>query len=203
MMGKPPLAGRVKTRLSREVGPVIATQFYRLAVGRLLSRLGADPRWQTRLAVNAPPSARYACWPAGIDRMPQGEGNLGDRMAHVFATLPPGPAVIIGTDSPQVEPPDIAAAFYALRDHDAVFGPADDGGYWLVGLARRRPAPGLFEGVRWSTATALADSMASLPAAFRTALLQPLTDVDSAADLTALRTGFGPLRFGPWRPLGR
>jgi rSAM/selenodomain-associated transferase 1 len=198
-MGKPPLAGRVKTRLGRDIGAARATGFYRLAVARLLTRLGPDPRWQLRLAVNAAPTERYGCWPSRVARMGQGSGSLGDRMAHVLDALPPGPVVIIGTDSPQIEPADIAAAFGALGRHDAVFGPSDDGGYWLVGLARRRPMPGLFADVRWSTEHALEDTIGSLPDGFSHSLLNVLTDVDSGADHHALRSALGPVHFGPWR----
>ncbi|MBY0423285.1 MAG: DUF2064 domain-containing protein, partial [Parvularculaceae bacterium] len=69
---------------------------------------------------------------------------------------------------------------------DAVFGPATDGGFWLVGLARRRPAPGLFQSVRWSSEHALADAVRSLPRGFETAFLETLSDVDQAEDLGAL-----------------
>lgn len=202
MMGKPPLAGRVKTRLGRDIGPAAATQFYRHAVGRTLHRLGRDPRWDTRLAVNAPARAGYGCWPSFVARMPQGRGDLGDRMGFVFDRLGRRPVVVIGTDAPQVEPADIARAFRALDRHDAVLGPADDGGYWLIGLAQRKPAPHLFADVRWSTEHTLADTIKSLPAAFSIAHLGVLTDVDSGADHRALRLSAGPLRYGPWPRAG-
>ena len=200
VMAKPPLAGRAKTRLSAEVGPARAAAFCRAATGRLLARLGADPRWTVRLCVNARPGERYACWPRGVRRMPQGGGSLGDRMRRAAGALPPGPVVILGTDTPQAEPADVAAAFAALGAHDAAFGPSGDGGYWLIGLARRRPAPGLYEGVRWSSEHALADTRASLPRGFRVATLRTLTDVDDAAGLAALMDEWGPVRRGPWWP---
>jgi hypothetical protein len=92
-----------------------------------------------------------------------------------------GPTCIIGADIPGIEAPHIAQAFKALGDHDAVFGPAPDGGYWLVGL-KHAPKPGLFANVRWSTEHALADSRATLPDA-RIATIATLADVDTAADL--------------------
>lgn len=198
-MGKPPLMGRVKTRLAADIGPARAVAFYRLSVSRLLARLWAPRRWSLRLAVNAVPGARFSAWPARVSRLPQGGGDLGDRMAHVLHALPPGPAVLIGSDSPQVEPDDIERAFGALGRHDAVFGPSPDGGYWLIGLKRRRPAPGLFSGVRWSTERALGDTQNSLPPSFSVGWLDPLIDVDDEKDLRALRAGAGPIRFGPWR----
>lgn len=197
-MGKPPLMGQVKTRLSRDVGYAAAVGFYRHAVARLLLRLGFDRRWDTRLAVNNRGEADYSCWPQQIVRMPQGTGHLGQRMGYVFAKLPPGPAVIIGTDSPQIEPSAIAAAFQMLGQKDAVFGPAEDGGFWLIGLARRRPTPDLFQGVRWSTGHALEDTIKTLPPAQRVGLLDTMLDVDQADDKNALGAQYGPFRYGPW-----
>ena len=80
-------------------------------------------------------------------------------------------------------PVHVAAAFKTLGRHDAVFGPARDGGYWLVGLRRTgRIPPGLLRGVAWSTEQALAESIDSL-GGLRVARVDTLADVDTAADL--------------------
>ena len=85
-------------------------------------------------------------------------------------------AVLIGSDIPAIQPRHIAVAFQRLGAADAVFGPALDGGYWLVGLNRRRPVfP--FKNVRWSTRHALEDSVANLGAR-RVAFAARLMDVD-------------------------
>lgn len=199
VFAKPPLMGRTKTRLAAGIGAARAAGFYRQATHRLLTRLGADPRWRTVLAVNAAPDERYPCWPTRVPRVPQGRGDLGDRMRRAMGSLPPGPVVVLGTDSPQVEPADVAGAFSALGAADAVFGPASDGGYWLLGLARRRPAPDLFSDVRWSTRHTLADTRASLPPGFAVAMLGVLADVDEAGDLRALEDSYGAVRRGPMR----
>jgi glycosyltransferase A (GT-A) superfamily protein (DUF2064 family) len=94
-------------------------------------------------------------------------------------------AVLVGSDIPGLGAEDIAAAFRALGRAEAVFGPAEDGGYWLVGLGPRRPARP-FAGVRWSTEHALADTLANFRGR-RVVLLRRLRDVDTAADLAALR----------------
>lgn len=200
MMGKPPRAGLVKTRLGRDLGVAQATSFYRHAVGRTLHRLGRDPRWETWLAVNAAPTDHYLSWPPFVNRMPQGQGDLGDRMGFVFDCFMGEPVVIIGTDAPQIEPKDIATAFEALQSKDAVFGPAEDGGYWLIGLAQRRRAPDLFTDVRWSTEHTLDDTVRTLPASFHLHHLHYIRDVDSGADHRALQSSWGPLRYGPWVP---
>jgi glycosyltransferase A (GT-A) superfamily protein (DUF2064 family) len=75
----------------------------------------------------------------------------------------------------------VAQAFAALGAHDAVFGPAGDGGYWLVGLRRRPRVPDPFRGVRWSTPHALADTLANLRPRERVAMLERLEDIDDAA----------------------
>ncbi len=181
IMVKAPIMGRAKTRLARQIGGVEALRFYRSATASLLRRVARDPRWTTVLAVDPPRACRSSDWPARLERRPQCRGDLGRRMLDQFGKAPHGPAVIIGSDIPGVAARHIAAAFEHLRRHDAVFGPAEDGGYWLVGLrAGHRPTKAL-AGVRWSSEHALADSRASLRGS-RIALVETLFDVDDAAD---------------------
>jgi hypothetical protein len=125
-------------------------------------------------------------WPGTWRQIGQGTGDLGERMGRVMRALPPGPAVIIGTDVPDIRPDHVARAFRALGRHDAVFGPAADGGYWLVGLRRRPRVPEIFEGVRWSTEFALADTLANA-LTLDVALLDVLDDVDDGAALERWR----------------
>lgn len=178
---KAPRLGRVKSRLAAGIGALAALRFYRETTLRVLRRLGRDPRWRTVIAVTPSRALRGRFWEPRLPRLDQGPGNLGRRMARVFRSLPPGPVVIVGSDIPEIAPRHVAAAFRALGSRDAVFGPARDGGYWLVGLRRSPRVPaGLFADVRWSSAHALADTQASLPRNFRVALLETLEDVDDA-----------------------
>lgn len=182
-MLKEPRVGRVKTRLGREIGMVEAAWWFRHQTARLLRRI-EDPRWRLVLAV-APDRAGMASrvWPAHLPRVAQGGGDLGDRMGRLLRRMPPGPVCIIGGDIPGVRKGHLAKAFKMLGEHEAVFGPAEDGGFWLVGMKRVAPPPaGLFRGVRWSTETALADSVASLSGC-RVGFCDRLRDVDRAADL--------------------
>lgn len=184
IMVKEPRAGRVKSRLGREIGMVRAAWWFRHQLARL-TREVVDPRWETLLAV-APDAALASPMLPPLTRLPQGPGDLGDRMARVFAMLPPGPAIIIGADIPGITRARIAEGFKLLGRHDAVFGPASDGGYWAVGLKRSRPLPtSLFKGVRWSTEHALADTLATLPG-YSTGFIDQLSDIDTAADLAAV-----------------
>lgn len=173
-----PQAGRGKRRLAAGVGDVQAVRFSRVRLAVLVARFARDPRWTTWLAVT-PDGA--GPWPRGVRVVGQGRGDLGARMGRVFRELPRGPLVIIGSDCPAVRAAHVAAAFDALGGHRAVFGPARDGGYWLVGLdwRGRRCVP--FEGVRWSSEFALADTVANVdgPVAY----VATLDDVDDARDL--------------------
>lgn len=186
VMVKEPRPGRVKTRLGRDLGMTASAWWFRHQVAGLLRRI-RSPRWQTVLAVSPDREGLSSrIWPEDLPRWPQGRGDLGDRMGGLFRALPPGPVVIIGADIPGITPALIQDAFAALGTHDAVFGPANDGGYWLIGLARRRPVPpALFQGVRWSTEHALADTTATL-SGHRIATITTLRDVDTLADLQAL-----------------
>ena len=191
VMVKEPRPGRVKTRLGRDIGMTAAAQWFRHQSLRLIHHL-QDPRWELNLAVTPDHAGRITrVWPPHLPRLPQGRGDLGRRMARQFHTLPPGPVCVIGADIPGITRRHITCAFAALGDHDAVFGPATDGGYWLVGLKRTsKPPATLFQNVRWSTAHALADSRASLPGA-RLATIATLSDVDTAADLALFPASFG------------
>ena len=174
-----PQLGRVKSRLAAGIGALAALRFYRETSLALLRRLARDPRWCCHIAAT-PDRARFPRWPAAA-RLGQGSGDLGRRMARAFAALPPGPALIIGSDIPALTARHVESAFRALGRSDAVFGPAPDGGYWLVGF-RRRPLPrGVFAGVRWSSAHALADTLQTLPRGMRVLMLETLEDVDDAA----------------------
>jgi uncharacterized protein len=190
VFAKAPVAGSVKSRLARQLGVAVATRFARQCAHALLARVAFDRRWETIIA--ATPCAQYTgrFWPAGVGRSAQGPGDLGERMQRVMASSPPGPLVIVGTDIPAVRAAHIAQAFRALGRHDAVFGPAGDGGYWLVGLRRRPRVPKAFRDVRWSSPHALADTLANLPDR-KISFLAVLGDVDDARDYVASAGAFG------------
>ena len=188
-MVKEPLPGRVKTRLGRDLGMTAAAWWFRHQTRALIRRV-QEPRWQVVLAV-APDQAGLSSrvWPAHLPRWPRGRGDLGDRMGRMLRAAPAGPVCVIGADIPGVTAARVADAFRALGSHDAVFGPAPDGGYWLVGLKRARPVPPrLFENVRWSTEHALADTVATLPD-HRIAQVATLRDVDTIDDLLMTKRG--------------
>ncbi len=188
IFARAPLIVVVKLRLAADVGEMEAWRFHRETTRILVRRLAADVRWRTRLAVTPDRRARtsWRC-PPGVEQIPQGPGDLGRRMTRVLARDRLFPSVIVGSDIPDIEPAHIARAFAALARHDAVFGPAPDGGYWLIGVRDIRLLPGLFRGVRWSSASALADTLANIDGRRRVALIDTLADIDDGAALARWR----------------
>lgn len=192
IMAKEPVAGRVKTRLARDVGTVQATGFFRTNLAVTVRRLAQDPRWQTILAIAPDVALKSAMLPAGVSRMGQGNGDLSVRLAHIARTVPPGPLIVIGADIPNIHSRDIAAGFAGLCVADVVFGPSGDGGYWLIGLSARARLKADFPGVRWSTVFALADTKASFTE-FRIGDIASKDDVDDGRDLARLASSTGRL----------
>ena len=129
---KEPRLGRVKGRLARDVGQAEAWLFYRRLVRRVLPPLARDGRWSACLAT-APDDwrGREPFWPFALPCLPQGRGDIGQRMLRVFRSLPPGPAIIVGSDIPDLAPEHVARGFAAL-------GPAD----MVLGALRRTAATG-------------------------------------------------------------
>ena len=190
-MAKVPVAGRVKTRLAREVGVAEATRFYRATARAVVARLGRTPFWETILAVSPDTGVGTPSLPRQVRHVPQGGGDLGARMQRPMQRLPPGPLCVIGTDIPGIGVADVRRAFRLLGRCDVVFGPAEDGGFWLVGQRRRpRLVNRLYDGVGWSRSDTLAAVERNLPGRIigRTTRLH---DVDSAAELARFKGGFG------------
>ena len=189
---KAPRVGAVKTRLASDIGAVAAWGLYRRMAAAVIRRLCRDRRWTSWLAVTPDRYARRGrFWPQHVQRLSQGHGDLGARMARVARELPRGSVVIVGSDVPDLAAPHVAAAFRALAGADAAFGPTPDGGYWLLGFGRRRPWVDPFSNVRWSSRHALADTLANLPAHWRVAQLAKLTDIDDSTDLARWRASNG------------
>ena len=159
VMLKEPRPGRVKTRLGRGIGMVPAAWWFRHQTAALLRRLD-DPRWRLVLAVSPDREGLQSrVWPAHLPRIPQGRGDLGARMGRILRGMPPGPVCIVGGDIPGLGAPCRARLRRCWGHHDAVFGPAPDGGFWLVGMKRaahrRRRCSAACAGprpMRWPTA---------------------------------------------------
>ena len=188
-----PQLSRGKRRLAREIGDVATVRFERLMLALLLRRLAADRRWRLRIAVT-PDKARCQArhWRRGVDVTGQGGGDLGTRMHRALTACPPGPVVLVGGDIPALTARHVATAFHQLGSCDLVFGPAEDGGFWLVGARRSPRLPPLFDKVRWSSPHALADTLAELPRRVKVGFVDRLEDVDDGEAYRRLmpRRGF-------------
>lgn len=189
VMARAPVAGRVKRRLARDIGVVRATWFYRKLSAHIIARLAQSALWTTWVAVTPDRGggafrlSRRSLRQQTV--IPQGGGDLGARMERLFLRLASRPVILVGSDIPEISERRIKDAFAALRGRDAVFGPAEDGGYWLVGLRRPRLARGLFAGVRWSSEHALVDTLKNLRSG-KVALTATLGDVDDGASFARL-----------------
>jgi rSAM/selenodomain-associated transferase 1 len=185
VFARAPRLGAVKRRLAAGIGQRAALRFHAASLERLTRALHADRRFVTYVAFT-PARARGRIGDRRIARFAQARGDLGARMEAVFRRFPARRVAIVGCDIPDAGPDDLARAFASLGRADAAFGPAEDGGYWLVAMGPRRPSRP-FARVRWSSPHALPDTVANF-ARLRVAMLRTLRDVDTAEDLRAVES---------------
>lgn len=187
VIAKEPLPGRVKTRLTPPFTPGEAALLAEAALVDTLRTVAATPARRRVLVLDGTPGP----WlPSGFDVVPQGAGGLDERLAAAFAGCE-GPTLLIGMDTPQVTPALLTVDF---EDCDAYFGPAEDGGFWALGLAT--PDPELLRGVPMSTSATGAVQRDRLTAAgLRVRDLPVLRDVDTAADAEAVAAAAPGGRF--------
>lgn len=178
-----PRLGTVKRRLARGIGDRQAMKFHTQVLNRLLRALANERRFRT-IAALTPDRARTRL-PQRVQRIAQGDGDLGQRMYRAFARFPNANVVLVGCDIPELGAGDVRLALQSLGQVDAVFGPAEDGGYWLVAMSPRRPARP-FAAVRWSGKHTLTDNLANFSAR-RVALLRRLSDIDTVEDFQCWR----------------
>ncbi len=185
---KAPVPGRVKTRLAASLGSVEAARLYRSLAHRIVERVAAGG-YRTVVYFDPPgAAAEVRAWlGAGREYRPQPQGDLGERLRQAFADgFEEADCVsVVGTDIPDLDRAAVERSFElvsASEGPDAVFGPALDGGYYLLALSR--PAPGLFEGIAWSTGAVLEESLRRAEALGLTVgFLDSLADIDRGEDL--------------------
>lgn len=187
---RPPEAGTVKTRLAAELGEDAAARLYTAFVEdtlTLCSRVRDAGRVDVALWT-AGPAALVSEWAErlGTAVQLQPEGDLGARLSKAFeeGLRRYERVVVIGSDLPTLPIELIGAAFDSLENSRFLLGPAHDGGYYAIGAANR--AQPSFNGVRWSSRTAMADTIAA-NAATPPAILPPWYDIDEPEDLAVLR----------------
>jgi uncharacterized protein len=197
---KAPEKGRVKTRLAASLGEEMVLDLYRCFVEDSIQTIAGGG--YDMLICYDPPSAHpwISQWLGERHPLlPQSGGDLGERMQNAFRTaFSRGccAALIVGSDIPDLPSRFYGEALAALRDHDAVIGPAHDGGYYLIGFKRERFLPDAFTGISWNAPEVFTRTLVILGnAGCRVHLLPPWRDVDTLEDLRALALRNGDTSF--------
>jgi len=182
VIAKTPIPGRVKTRLTPPCTPEQAARIAAAAIADTLAAVQAVEGEVRRIVVL---DGEPGPWiPDGFDVIAQRGDGLAQRLAAAFADAG-GPAFLVGMDTPQVTPELLAAGLDAVREGDAAFGAALDGGYWGIGL--REPDARVFEDVPMSEDNTGAVQRARLAIlGLQTAILPPLRDIDTIEDARAV-----------------
>jgi uncharacterized protein len=184
IFAKNPILGQVKTRLAATVGNKKALEVYQ----QLLAHTN-----KISASINAKKSVYYSefieqedQWKSSIyDKKLQEGDDLGVRMKNAFQQHPKRKAVLIGTDCPGLSATIIDQAFEALSFVDVVIGPAEDGGYYLIGMNQLEES--LFQDVTWSSSEVLNETVNKInKKKLSFLLLKTLSDVDTEKDLNQL-----------------
>ncbi len=181
---KAPIPGQVKTRLAKDIGDQAAAEVYQRLLSHTVSVVSGLPAdlIAYHKGYNDPPALLRNQFSAWVE---QAAGDLGDRMISAFSSvfkMGYKRVLLIGTDCPGINKGHLHQAFEELNDSDVCFGPADDGGYYLIGL--KRPIPELFDDITWSTDMVLQSSLENAEKEkLSVSLIESLNDVDTATDL--------------------
>jgi rSAM/selenodomain-associated transferase 1 len=191
VFAKAPQAGKVKTRLAAAIGGESAARLHARLVERAVATAlaaGCGP-----VELHGSPAhhgfLRALARRCGLRLRRQADGDVGARMYEAFrrGLRSHRRMVLIGSDCPALAAADVRRAARLLRGSDAVFAPAEDGGYPLIGLARNSQA--LFSGVAWSATTVMRQTRERLAAlGWRWRELRTVWDVDRPEDLVRLRS---------------
>ena len=192
VIAKSPAPGRVKTRLCPPCTPIEAAHIAEAALSDTLSVVADTPATARILALDGPPGP----WiPEGFVIVPQIGQGLDERLANAFAAVT-GPALLIGMDTPHVSRDQLTSAARELHTPgvDAVLGPAEDGGWWTIGL--RRADPRVFIGVPMSTDHTCRDQRTRLDRlGYRTTIVDTMRDVDTFSDVLDVASTLPTSRF--------
>lgn len=187
IFAKAPRPGLVKTRLAETLGQEAACEAYQKLLRTIASNLAA---LANVTVCYSPADAEHELrpyFPVHWRYRPQQGADLGARLHHAITAAIEQRAskvAVIGSDCPYLNSQDIAQAWESLDKSDVVFGPANDGGYWLVGA--KRPHAGLFNRIDWGTNAVLKQSLGRAKhLGLKVALLRKLSDIDTAADWQA------------------
>lgn len=188
---KAPIAGKVKTRLCPPLSAEQAASLYAAFAKDTLDLARKVPGAQVEIAYQAGGVFQNVNWLASGPSVPffaqQGQ-DLGARLNHAFNhafLLGAQKVVVLGSDTPYLNPRDVQRAFFLLDHKEVVLGPATDGGYYLIGL--NRPCAFLFDGIPWSSSTVFQETVDRIQKyELPMGLLPTYTDVDTFSDLENL-----------------
>ncbi|MEO1305381.1 MAG: DUF2064 domain-containing protein [Pseudomonadota bacterium] len=182
---KPPRIGLGKTRLAKSLGSSVDARRIGTALQAKTLRAALNGSWETILYTTPDKELSNSLgglWPVHLERRSQGPGDLSDRLSKGLREAAPGPVLFIGSDAPDISTALLRKAVRELQRHDAVFGPAQDGGFWLFGLNKTTRTKSPFYNVRWSGPHAMEDVWANLPEDASIGVLPQLIDIDEAKD---------------------
>jgi len=196
VMAKSPVPGLAKTRLSPPYTPTEAAELADAALRDTLDAVMDTPVQRRVVALEG----EAGDWlPTGVDVILQRGDGLDERIGYAledaWSTLPL-PVLLVGMDTPQVTAPELeqAARWLLTPGTDAVLGPAEDGGFWALGL--QLPSPEMVRGVAMSTSRTGAVQLERLRAAgLRVRLLPTVRDVDTALDVSVVASAAPRSRF--------
>lgn len=188
---KSPEKGRVKSRLASAFGEEKTLELYKSFVSSILGTLKGAKFPTEIFFYPADPAEAVVDWLGkGFSYIPQRGQDLGERMENAFAdsfSCGIWRALIVGTDIPDLAPAVIDEALSFLEDHDAVIGPATDGGYYLIGFKKETFLPSVFHGIPWGTGSVCSMTMQVFArAGYRVHKLPEWRDVDTVDDLISL-----------------
>ena len=185
---KYPDPGKVKTRIARELGAEKAADIYSLIAGSVIENVSGSDKYRTVFFFDPPEMENGIRQWLGRDDVtyePQSGNTIGERMSDAFERVFSGgaeKAVLIGTDVPEITGETVNRAFRLLEFEDAVIGPAEDGGYYLLGL--KKPEPLLFDDIEWGSDSVYkrtVERIEKLDLSYKP--LDTLRDVDTAEDV--------------------
>jgi rSAM/selenodomain-associated transferase 1 len=189
---KYPEKGKVKSRLAASIGDDAAVSAYKNIVAQMLSTLkkGSFPLYICFFPKNAQKSIKNWLGQAYL-YIPQNGKDLGERMKNGFIdgfAMGHKRVILIGSDIPDLSIKYIKEAFKALKEMDAVIGPAYDGGYYLIGFKDKTFLLQVFEGMAWGTKNVFDETMKKLRRFRRAVYTLPYQrDIDTAEDLKRLK----------------
>tara|TARA_B100002052_G_scaffold322_1_gene309 strand:- start:2247 stop:2810 length:564 start_codon:yes stop_codon:yes gene_type:complete len=174
-----PEIGVGKTRLKKRIGKILGANFYHRNLSKLLRTLNSDNRINTSLYVT-PDSATYN-WPKYISykikRFPQGKGNIGNKMIRILNQNKEA-KLLIGSDIPHITLSVLNEAWKKLHNCNVLLGPAQDGGFWLIGFSKRTNIKNLFKNINWNRKDTLKQVKNNIHTKYKVLYTKTLKDID-------------------------